>query len=29
MPERTIANPRIIEGVVPAPKAWHGPEVAD
>jgi Taurine catabolism dioxygenase TauD, TfdA family len=29
MLERTIANPRIIEGVVPAPRAWHGPDVAD
>ena len=27
MLERTIANPRIIEHVVPAPRAWHGPDV--
>jgi hypothetical protein len=29
MLERTIANPRIIEGIVHAPRAWQGPEVAD
>ena len=29
MLERTIANPRIIEHIVSAPKAWHGPDVAD
>jgi len=28
MLERTIASPRIIEHVVPGPRAWHGPDVA-
>ena len=29
MLERTIASPRAIEGIVPAPRAWHGPDIAD